>query len=279
MCCVTDDAKCDVWSIGVIAYILLSGSAPFYGATEAELLATVRAGQWHFDDHLLHRVSAEARDFITKCLTKRPFWRPTAAAALKHPWFNLLTQSKSQKLPSPAFLHRFGVFIVRTWLAKIFIEVVAHTVLPEMTVELRAQFNRFDVSQTGEITMGDLRSVMKHFNGLTNEFLSVILANVDVNQTGKISYHEFLAATMNRKHFTEQNLQVAFELISGHKAYITSADIKALVGDAKYDVDKLMTEVGMGLTTDSQISFEQVLHCNELTYQVVTVDNERQING
>jgi calcium-dependent protein kinase len=143
-----DDAKCDVWSIGVIAYMLLTGTAPFIGETDSDVLSAVRSGKWQFEPHMKNKISEEAQDFISKCLS-RAFWRPTSTRALKHSWFKILERDKKTALPSPLLMRRMGNFVVRSWLAKIFIEVLAHTVLPEHTADLKAQFNKFDVSHTG----------------------------------------------------------------------------------------------------------------------------------
>lgn len=80
--------------------------------------------------------------------------------------------------------------------------------------------------------------------------------NIFTHNTGKISYHEFLAATINRKHFTDQNLRLAFEVISHDREYITSADVKSILGSTEYDMDAIMQEVG--LSRDSRIDFETV---------------------
>lgn len=62
--------KCDLWSIGVIAYFLLSGDMPFYGDTAEELTACVVKGEYDYDSELWQDVSEDARDFIDALLTK-----------------------------------------------------------------------------------------------------------------------------------------------------------------------------------------------------------------
>lgn len=158
-----DDAKCDVWSVGVIAFMLLSGASPFNGSTDAELFSAIRAAQFRFEDSLLNAVSAEAREFIRLCLTKRVSKRFTAADALKHRWFALLKTQTVEVPPSPMLLQRFRAFIVRSWLAKIFIDVLSHTLPPTSIVDLRAQFNRYDLSGSGQISIEDLRSITRGY--------------------------------------------------------------------------------------------------------------------
>eukprot|EP01035_Chromulina_nebulosa_P020856 gene20856-27032_t len=88
------DAKCDVWSIGVIAYMLLSGTPPFYGKTDAETLRNVKVGRWKFEETLFRPVSADGRNFITSCLTRRVAKRPSAKEALSHEWFRSLKEQR-----------------------------------------------------------------------------------------------------------------------------------------------------------------------------------------
>ncbi|XP_048363080.1 myosin light chain kinase family member 4 isoform X2 [Sphaerodactylus townsendi] len=78
----------DMWSIGVIAYMLLSGLSPFLGEDDNETLNNILACRFDFDDEEFQSVSEEARDFITKLLIKEKGWRISATAALKHPWLS-----------------------------------------------------------------------------------------------------------------------------------------------------------------------------------------------
>ena len=80
------DASCDLWSVGVVLYILLCGFPPFYAEGEADLIAKVRAGRYEFTSPYWDDISGGAKDLITRCLSLRPKDRPTAQQALKHPW-------------------------------------------------------------------------------------------------------------------------------------------------------------------------------------------------
>ncbi|XP_053101426.1 myosin light chain kinase family member 4 isoform X2 [Hemicordylus capensis] len=78
----------DMWSIGVIAYMLLSGLSPFLGDDDNETLNNILACRWDFEDEEFENVSEEAKDFITKLLIKEKGWRISATAAIKHPWLS-----------------------------------------------------------------------------------------------------------------------------------------------------------------------------------------------
>ncbi|XP_054645271.1 myosin light chain kinase family member 4 isoform X2 [Dunckerocampus dactyliophorus] len=101
----------DMWSLGVITYMLLSGLSPFLGDDDNETLNNILACQWNFEEEEFTDVSDEAKDFITRLLVKSKSWRMSAAESLRHPWlsdrslhYNLhLKKNKchSTRAPSP----------------------------------------------------------------------------------------------------------------------------------------------------------------------------------
>ena len=76
----------DMWSIGVLAYVLLSGLSPFAGATDIDTLKNVKACRWEFDEEAFINVSEEGKEFITRLLTKQKEKRMTAHECLNHAW-------------------------------------------------------------------------------------------------------------------------------------------------------------------------------------------------
>ncbi|XP_026570856.1 myosin light chain kinase family member 4 [Pseudonaja textilis] len=96
----------DMWSIGVIAYMLITGLSPFLGDDDNETLNNILACRWDFEEEEFQNVSEEAKDFISKLLIKEKCWRISAGAALKHPWLSnqtlhcKLEAKKKKKCPS-----------------------------------------------------------------------------------------------------------------------------------------------------------------------------------
>ncbi|GBP64004.1 Myosin light chain kinase, smooth muscle [Eumeta japonica] len=76
----------DMWSVGVICYVLLSGLSPFMGETDIETMANVTVAKYDFDDEAFNEISEEAKDFISKLLVKDIGSRPSAAECLRHEW-------------------------------------------------------------------------------------------------------------------------------------------------------------------------------------------------
>ncbi|NXF84361.1 DAPK3 kinase, partial [Sclerurus mexicanus] len=94
----------DMWSIGVITYILLSGASPFLGETKQETLANITAVNFDFDEEFFSNTSDLAKDFIQKLLVKDTRKRLTIQEALSHPWITLKEESRvpeNKKVENP----------------------------------------------------------------------------------------------------------------------------------------------------------------------------------
>ncbi|XP_051954930.1 myosin light chain kinase family member 4 isoform X2 [Xyrauchen texanus] len=78
----------DMWSLGVITYMLLSGLSPFLGEDDNETLNNILACQWSFEEAEFADISEEAKDFISCLLVKSKSWRMSASQSLKHPWLS-----------------------------------------------------------------------------------------------------------------------------------------------------------------------------------------------
>ncbi|XP_076231869.1 death-associated protein kinase 1 isoform X2 [Calliopsis andreniformis] len=85
----------DLWAVGVLTYILLSGASPFLGEDKQETYENVSACQYQFDNEYFNNVSEIAKDFIRSLLIRDPKERGTAQSCLKHPW--ILTESEASQ--------------------------------------------------------------------------------------------------------------------------------------------------------------------------------------
>uniref|UniRef100_A0A0N5D1Z0 non-specific serine/threonine protein kinase n=1 Tax=Thelazia callipaeda TaxID=103827 RepID=A0A0N5D1Z0_THECL len=91
----------DMWSVGILAYILVSGLSPFGGETDEETLRNVKKCDWNMDDPCFATISQDGKDFIRKLLILEPKNRMSIHEALEHPWLNgTATNMSSQRIPS-----------------------------------------------------------------------------------------------------------------------------------------------------------------------------------
>ena len=88
--------KCDLWSCGVICYILLCGYPPINSKNEKELIDKIKEGNYEFDPMEWDSISDLAKDFVKSLLEKDPEKRVNAQQALNHPW--ILARRKTQTI-------------------------------------------------------------------------------------------------------------------------------------------------------------------------------------
>ncbi|NXJ10540.1 MYLK2 kinase, partial [Odontophorus gujanensis] len=115
----------DMWSMGVITYMLLSGLSPFLGDNDTETLNNVLAANWYFDEETFENVSAEAKDFVSNLIIKEKSARMSAGQCLQHPWLtNLAEKAKrcNRRLKSQVLLKKY---VMRRRWKKNFIGVCA----------------------------------------------------------------------------------------------------------------------------------------------------------
>jgi serine/threonine protein kinase len=92
--------KCDIWSLGVITFILLTGHFPFHSKSPRQTYQLIQAGRFSWGEYE-DKLTAEAKSFVSTLLQVDPAVRPSASEAMKHPWI-----SKKNDLPKHAHLHR-----------------------------------------------------------------------------------------------------------------------------------------------------------------------------
>ncbi|XP_039719963.1 myosin light chain kinase 2, skeletal/cardiac muscle [Pteropus medius] len=108
--------KTDMWSMGVITYMLLSGLSPFLGDDDTETLNNVLSGNWYFDEETFEAVSDEAKDFVSNLIVKDQGARMSAAQCLAHPWLNNLAEKAkrcNRRLKSQILLKKY--LMKRRW--------------------------------------------------------------------------------------------------------------------------------------------------------------------
>lgn len=237
--------KCDLWSIGVITYLLLCGETPFGGA-DGESLVTVRrnilSGKFEFEpEDIWDNVSGRAKDFVKTLLNVDPASRPSAREAQLHSWIQKWSSKDALEGKSldPKVARALVKFKDLSCMRQMLSEVLSYTLMPDQIADLKKEFEKIDVNGDGQITVTELREVMMS-NAETgslgslseeeiDEIFKALLVNTSATSEPTIQWHEFLAASLSQCKVDDRNLRLAFgRLDADDKGYITLDDVMAL---------------------------------------------------
>ena len=268
------DEKCDLWSIGVILYILLTGRPPFDGNDDEEILENVKKGvydKWAYPFPLL---SAHGKDLIFKLLQYDPKKRLSAEEAIEHPWFKTAEFKKKDKVNtiSPELakelIHNMTKYRSDNMLkCAVIAYLVHHITNTEECFEASKLFNKIDLNSDGKIEKHELIQGFEKYWGISKEEakekVDLIFANIDTDFNGFIEYEEFVRAAVNSSIFMSQNyLKFAFNYFDRDSSGdITFEEIKKRftqnTKNTNSKVDKELKEIfdKIDINGDGSISF------------------------
>lgn len=177
-------SKADLWAVGVIAYMLLSASKPFYSRRRRKMIDLIMRCDYSCDSPIWQAaISADAKDFISKLIVVDPKHRWDAAEALKHPWIVKREQLPDEK-PSEALLEKIDDSLLNyrhtSALKKLALNVVAHRSSTADILQLRTAFDQFDVEKDGIISYAEFKQALEKMN-YSDETLEEIFASVVSN--------------------------------------------------------------------------------------------------
>jgi len=257
-------AKCDIWSIGVITFMLLSSQMPFYGRKRRHIVEQILNAQFDFRGRRWKRISKQAKAFIEDLLVLDPEDRCDASTALRATWLNRRfaattrgPDAEEESMARAAMLRYAGY----TKLKKMALMVVAHKSSSEEIGILRKVFQKYDTTRDGCICYEDFCNALSEF-GHSDEDLKEMFDAVDLDGTGKIRYTEFLAATIEAQGaISEERLAEAFDrLDSDDSGYISAENLAEILGQEfpKEEIEEIIADAG--LTDNNRVSYADFLH-------------------
>merc|ERR1719433_599706 len=201
------DASADLWSCGVIMYILLCGYPPFTGQTDYDVLRKVRLGHISFAANDWKHVSRDAKDLVHMLLKYNPRVRYTAKQALDHRWIKRQAPSKCAPQLKCNLVDKLRTFHSHNKLVKAALHIIAGQLNEEQICSLRETFIKLDVDSDGYVTVGELKAGLNSagFQELPGD-LKDIMEGVDADGSGAIDYTEFLAATLERHQYIQEDV-------------------------------------------------------------------------
>ncbi|GMY11729.1 CDPK-related kinase 5 [Fagus crenata] len=230
--------EADVWSIGVIAYILLCGSRPFWARTESGIFRTVLKADPSFDEPPWPSLSAEAKDFVKRLLNKDPRKRMTAAQALSHPW---IKNFNDVKVPLDILIFKLmKVYMRSSYLRKAALKALSKTLSVDELFYLKEQFALLEPNKNGTISLENIKmALMKYSTDAMKESrIPDFLASFNALQYRRMDFEEFCAAALSVHQLEaldqwEQHARCAYEHFEkdGNRAIV---------------IEELASELGLG---------------------------------
>ncbi|XP_038903943.1 calcium-dependent protein kinase 20-like [Benincasa hispida] len=252
--------ECDVWSAGVIIYILLSGVPPFWDETEQGIFEQVLKGELDFISEPWPSISGEAKDLVRRMLVRDPKKRLTAHEVLCHPWVKADGVAPDKPLDS-AVLSRLNQFSAMNRLKKIAIRVIAESLSEEEIAGLKEMFKMIDTDNSGQITLEELKRGLERVGAnLQDSEISGLMQAADVDNSGTIEYGEFVAAMLHlNKIQKEDHLFAAFSYFDKDgSGYITQDELQQACekfGLSDFRLEDIMREVDQD--NDGRIDYSE----------------------
>jgi len=240
------DEKCDVWSCGIIMYIITTGKPPYPGRNENEIIEQAKNRPLQLTEHNAFGLSPEAVQLISRLIVKNPEYRISALEALNHPWFAKYRDSKNAPSlkSSIASLKTFNSTAKLKDAIRLF--VATQIITNKDAKELSQNFQSFDLNGDGKVSKHELLEVLRS-QGHPNAYseMEAIMAKVDSDKSGYIDYSEFLKACLEEnKHLNKENLMNTFKLFDKDgNGVISAEELKLMLEGEEIAGDNFWTEI------------------------------------
>jgi len=255
-------SQCDLWSLGVILFILLAGYMPFSGSEKSQRRA-IENGTYSWRQERWNNVSSEAIDLVKRLLDKDPSQRPTAEQAMTHRW--LVENREKGRACKPEVdqdaVNALCDFAKASQFRRACMSVMAWSLTNEERAKVREIFIQMDRNKKGTITLEELKHVLTKEFKVADEDAAGIFQALDTAQNEEIHYSEFLAAMVSTRIAMHDDLMHStfqrFDVDSS--GYITVENLREVLGESfsGAEVDKLMQEAD--LTKDGRISYPEFI--------------------
>mmetsp|Transcript_47483 Transcript_47483/g.113962 ORF Transcript_47483/g.113962 Transcript_47483/m.113962 type:complete len:546 (-) Transcript_47483:199-1836(-) len=225
-------SQCDLWSLGVVAFILLVGYMPFSGSEEKQT-KDIQEGQFKMKPDRWALVSPEAREFVTSLLQVNPEKRLTAQTALEHVWIEKRLSSQKPVEVDRSIMEALRSFGRNSKFRRCCMEMMAWSLSNEERSQVRQYFLTMDQNKQGTITLHELKQILVERFHVPDEETRQIFEALDTNNDEEIHYSDFLAAMVsNRIAMHDDLLRSAFKRFDqNNTGYITPESLRQVLGE------------------------------------------------
>ncbi|OMJ92660.1 hypothetical protein SteCoe_4534 [Stentor coeruleus] len=234
--------KCDIWSAGVILYVMLSGTPPFTGKNDIEIFKKIKKGTYELKSSIWNNVSKPAKDLLQKLLNVNKNQRLSAREALRHPWLRSAIDHPIDRSHSERFINNLQSFHPHKKLQQLTLAFIAsHLTRKAEQEEMLELFKKLDLDNSGSLSKQDIKNGISQFKYVSDKEVDEIMNEVDIDESGEIGYSEFLTACFSRRNLlSRQKLELAFkEYDVSNCGVIRKEDLKEVLGHDHYYDDSI----------------------------------------
>ncbi|XP_065011873.1 calcium-dependent protein kinase 2-like [Musa acuminata AAA Group] len=253
--------EADIWSTGVMLYILLCGGPPFWAESEHGIFEAILRGQIDFTSDPWPNISPGAKDLVRKMLNLDPTERLTAFQVLNHPWIKEDGEAPDTPLDSAVF-NRLKHFRAMNQFKKAALKIIAGCLSEEEIKGLKEMFKNMDSDNSGTITVEELKEgLTKQGTKLSEDEVKQLLEAADADGNGTIDYDEFITATVHMNRMDrEEHLYKAFQYFDkDNSGYITREELEqALKEKGMYDGQEIKDIIAEAdADNDGRINYDE----------------------
>jgi calcium-dependent protein kinase len=224
--------KCDMWSLGILLYVIISGNSPFGGANSEIVKLKIGRGIYDLESKVWRQASAGVKDLIKKLIVMPPEKRLSAYCALRHPWVQSGNLSQQEVVET---LLKIKEFSISSKVKEVLYSYILSHIIPhEQLKSLRLAFQQIDYNADGKLSKNEIFFVLKSSmeSSIAAETVDLIFSNGDSDKNGYLEYSEFLRAAIEQKILiTDENIEKTFMMIdSTGNGAVTYKDFKNSIG-------------------------------------------------
>lgn len=236
--------KCDVWSIGIILCVLLTGEPPFNGANDSIIYSKIKNFNYHFSPKWRF-ISDEAKDLVSHMLVPENI-RYSISQVISHPWFK---KNANINDANDTFLD-FKIlknYHKNNFFKKMILYYISSKLDDMHLMEINKIFKLFDKDNDGQISLEEFHKVLINYD-LKSDEINLLFNSLDMDKNGSINYTEFISAYLSKQIYLKNELlSEAFAFFDKrNNGTISKEDIISALkidGTENKDIDLLMKKI------------------------------------
>jgi calcium-dependent protein kinase len=256
--------KCDIWSTGVLMYILLSGEYPFYAQGFQNVFKKISFTAHSFKSHRWQVISPSAKDLISRMLEKDYTKRLTAKECLTHPWIVENVKSKPKEKVDDISDLKFNLvkFLSGNLLEQAFKSYLIYQCdTTQKSKNLKRLFSNMDINGDGQLSMEEIKNGLKQYfkDPVLDKYVNEVVDRMNSDNNKYIDYDEFLRVFLDTRGLINENhLKEAFDHFDIDKSgTICREELKIILKlDDNRTLEKILDEFDKN--RDGLISYEEM---------------------